>query len=208
MKKITAFTLIEILIALFIFSILATITSSALYHAFTTREKLDQQTARLTELQLSISLLQSDIQQFSFRPIREKNFIQRNAFVGQSQYIEFTRGGLINPQAEKRSTLQRVAYLCENNQLIRRIWPVVDTERPDQYQDKTILENLNSCQFAFLSNKLEVLEEWRGNALATLNNQESVPKAVQFKLNSPDWGKGSFLFIIPEALYAATSTAS
>ena len=53
MTRVKGFTLIEILIALTVFAILATITSSTLYYAFNTRTRVNEQSERLSTLQLA-----------------------------------------------------------------------------------------------------------------------------------------------------------
>ncbi|NYQ85965.1 GspJ family T2SS minor pseudopilin variant LspJ, partial [Escherichia coli] len=69
MIKNKGFTLIEILIALTVFAILATITSSTLYYAFNTRTRVNAQAERLNALQLAISIIQQDTSQTVERAI-------------------------------------------------------------------------------------------------------------------------------------------
>lgn len=203
MHKYRGFTLIEILIALVVFAILAGITSSAMYYAFNTKARVNQQADRLNMLQLAVILLERDTTQAISRSIRGNEMHQFSAFIGQSQYFEFTRLGIENPYSqEKRSNMQRIAYVCRDNQLIRRRWPVLDTTNRDRYEDKVILDNLTACRFAYLNQSLQVLPEWRENALQQNQRAEPLPKAVQLNMTLRDWDKMSLLFTIPEALYA------
>src|SRR5688500_2148990 len=113
MNKIRGFTLIEILIALAIFAILATITSSILYYTFNIRSHLLQRSNEIDALQLTIAFLQQDINHIVLRAVRSNNMQLIPAFIGQSRYLEFTRDGISNPGAvDKRSNLQRVALIC------------------------------------------------------------------------------------------------
>ncbi len=199
------FTLIEILIALAVFAILATITSSAMYYAFNTRARVNGQADRLNSLQLAVTFLQRDIEQVVLREIRadpSRHFYP--AFIGESQYVEFTRSGMVNPNSEeKRSILQRIAILCHNNQLLRRSWPSLDPADRKFYQDKVLVDNLLNCQFAYLNSNLQVLAEWRTNALQQSQHvePEPLPKAIRINLTLKDWDKMSFLFSVPGALY-------
>ena len=207
MRKNSAFTLIEVLIALSLFALLAAITSSSMYYAFNARSRVSAQADRLNSLQLAISLIKQDTEEIAARTIRSNAFHLFPAFVGLPNYIELTRGGLPNPNAaEKRSTLKRIALLCQDNQLIRRSWPALDTPNRDIFEDKVLLDNLDDCHFAFLDESLQFLSEWRSNSMpnAPATNAPTVkmlPKAIQLNLALPNWGKGAFLFIIPEALY-------
>ncbi|MBL7481003.1 type II secretion system minor pseudopilin GspJ [Legionella bononiensis] len=205
MKKYTGFTLIEILIALTVFAILATITSSTLYYAFNARTRVNEQAERLNSLQLAISIIQQDTTQTVERPIRGNEMRLFPGFVGQAQYLELTRDGVINPKSiEKRSSLKRIALVCQDGTLIRRTWSSLDPLDRNIYEDKELVNNLSDCYFNYLNQNLQVLSEWREQALAQNQRKEPLPKAIQINLKLNDWGKLNLLFIIPEALYATT----
>jgi general secretion pathway protein J len=203
MKKLHGFTLIEILIALTVFAILATITSSTLYYAFTARTRVNEQAERLNALQLAISIIQQDISQTVDRPIRGNEMRLFPGFIGQTQYLEFTRDGVINPESiEKRSTLKRIALVCQEGKLLRRTWTSLDPLDRNIAEDKELINNLSDCNFNYLNQNLQVLTEWREQALSQNQRKEPLPKAIQLNLKLNDWGKLNLLFIIPEALYA------
>lgn len=196
------FTLLEILIALAVFAVLAGISSSAMYYAFNTRARVTEQAERLNQLQLTITLLQRDIEQSINRPVRGNEMHISPAFVGEPQYLELTRTGHINPfSQEKRSSLRRIALLCQGPQLIKRSWESLDTANRKNYEDRVLLNNLESCQFAYLNQNLEILTSWQPNAVAQNQRPEPLPKAIRLSLNLKDWHKMSYLFTIPAALY-------
>ncbi|KTD41113.1 GspJ family T2SS minor pseudopilin variant LspJ [Legionella parisiensis] len=203
-KKLNGFTLIEILIALTVFAILATITSSVLYNAFTTRTRVNEQSERLNELQLAISLIQQDTRQTVERPIRSNEMQLLPAFIGQTNYVEFTRDGNINPGSiEKRSTLKRVAYACQQGTLLRRTWNSLDIINQKNYEDKILLNRLNNCHFGYLNQNLQILPEWREQAVTLNQRKEPFPKAIQFNMTLQDQGEVNLLFILPGALYVS-----
>lgn len=204
MNKLKGFTLIEILIALTVFAVLATITSSSLYYAFTTRTLVNAQADRLNSLQLAISLIQQDTIQAIERPIRGNEMRLFPAFIGQTHYLELTRDGTINPQSiEKRSTLERIALVCEEDKLMRRTWPSLDSNDRNTHEDKILLDNLKECHFNYLNQNLQSLPEWREQALTQNQRKEPLPKAIQLNITLKDWGEMNYLFIIPGALYVA-----
>src|SRR5437660_10088382 len=109
MKKVKGFTLIEILIALTVFAILATLTSSSLYYAFNIRTRVNAQAERLNTLQLAISIIQQDISQTVERGVRGNEMRLFPVFIGRAKYLELTPDGHVNPDAlETRSTLKRI----------------------------------------------------------------------------------------------------
>ena len=205
MKHSRAFTLIEILIALMVFAILATVTASSLYHAFNTRSRVNAQAERLTSLQLAISLMQQDFIQVVERPVRGNDMSLFPAFIGQEQYVEFTRDGLINPGAiEQRSSLKRIALLCDGGQLLQRTWSSLDSPDRNHYEDRVLMEKISDCHFNYLTRTLQTLTQWREQAISQNQIREPLPKAVQVNFTVENWGELNMLFLIPGAVYATT----
>jgi general secretion pathway protein J len=191
----TGFTLIEILIALSVFAIIATITSSIMYQTFHQRDIVTAQANRLLNLQLAITLLNHDIEQIVERNIADNQHHIFPAFIGKSQQMTFTRNGNANPGGiEARSTMQRVTLICKDHSLIRRSSNELDMPKQNQYIDKTLITGLRHCQFSYLTQKLELIKTWQTPAPAA--NQKSLPKAIQINLDLTDWGKMSMLFIV------------
>lgn len=204
MIKAKGFTLIEILIALTIFAILAAITSSTLYNAFNTRTRVNAQAERLNALQVAISIMDQDTRQAIPRAVRGNEMRLFAALIGRNNYLEFTRDGQTNPfSAEKRSTLKRIALVCEDNKLIHRTWENLDPVNRNVYEDKVLLDNLGECYFSYLDKNLQVLSEWREQSVTQSQRDTTFPTAIQINLKLNDWGEFNYLFIIPGALYAA-----
>ena len=188
------FTLIEVLIALSVFAILASITSTAMYQAFNTREHITNQSDRLNTLQMAILLIKRDTQQIVDRSVLGNEWHTFPPFIGQSHYIEFTRGGVASPMGiEQGKTLQRVAFLCKNTQLYRRSWQTLDGPNRNQYQDKLLLDHVTQCQFGFVAHNKQILPDWKAFALQQNQQQETRPLAIQLTLKLRDWGKMSML---------------
>ena len=110
----SGFTLIEIVIALFIFSVISTITVTGLQQVIKSRHIVQDQIKQLSELQIAITVLERDIEQFIPRDIVNAEGVSEEAFieddVGGHRRLELTRTGYSNPLAQQnRSTLQRIA---------------------------------------------------------------------------------------------------
>lgn len=195
------FTLIEIIIALSIFAIVALLTASTMYYAFNTRERIINHIDRMVHLQLAISLMERSLMQAIPRAIRSHDMQLIDAFIGQPDYTEFTQNGFPNPSAqEKRSTLKRVAFLCNHHQLQLRQWRALDAVDRKQYQEKILLGNLLRCHFNYLDKHLQVLANWH-QSTASLHPLEPLPKAVQLSLTFENHDRFDFLFPIPGAIY-------
>lgn len=197
------FTLIEILIALVIFAILATLTSSILYYALNTQARVTAKADQLADLQLAISLITRDTQQAIKRPIRSDDMLLFPAFEGTLSALEFTRNGFTNPgSVEKRSTLKRVAFVCQNKHLLRRSWDSLDPLNKKDFKEKSLFTHLRACQFHYINKTSQVLDEWRGNTMGGQAGNESLPKALQLSLTFNNNDKLILLFVIPVGLYA------
>jgi len=197
------FTLIEILIALTVFAILATLTSSSLYYAFTARTRVNAQADRLNNLQLAVSLIEQDTIQIVDRPIRSNEMRLFSMLVGMPDYVEFTRDGYINPNSiDKRSSLKRVALVCLDKKLVRRTWESLDSKDRNAYGDRILLDNLTDCHFNYLNHTLQLLTKWREQTAQPNQSMELFPKAIQVNVTLQEWGEMNLLFIIPGGLYA------
>lgn len=201
-KNNKGFTLIEILIALTVFAIMAAISSAALYDVFHTREMLNKQANQLNKLQLAYSLLSNDLQQVLPRPVRGYNMMMEPAFTANNKEITLTRDGLSNPMAlEKRSTLMRIRLLCQKNQLIRESRPVLDAPGKTKFQQKVLLSHLKSCQFRLLTKNKQYIDEWRLSSSNQPGQEDVFPNGIELSLDLSDWEKTQLIFILPEALY-------
>lgn len=200
-KVYQGFTLIELLIALTIFAILAAITSGTLYHAFNVKEKMLYAARQLESLQMTLVLLEKTLNQVTPRAVYNDDMRYSPPFVGHSDYLEFTHGGAQNPQSiEKRSTLIRAALICKNKGLYQRSWDALGAIEYRHFHEKLLISGLTHCQFAYLNGTLQVLSEWRENAM-TQGKLELLPKAVQLTLAFNNTDTIKYLFILPKGLY-------
>lgn len=200
------FTLLEIMIALLIFSIMATITTIALFTVFSSRDRVEARTARLAQLQLAMIILQKDTEQIVNRPILTQGKGNRPALEGSVSQVEFTRSGRDNPMALKQqSQLQRIAYIVRDNQLIRRAWYRLDRVNNAFYSERVMLDGIQSLNFAYLDKNLQVLPTWGVVSNPRLRQalaQDALPKALQMNISLKNWGQMSLLWLIPAGNYA------
>lgn len=166
-RRTSGFTLLELLVALFITAILFAMGYSALTQAMNGRKEVEEQTARLTALQQTMRLLEQDFELLQPRPVRdplgsgyELPFVlnknassidpgspQSVSAAGQgAALVSFTRGGWANPAGLPRSELQRVSYVLREGKLIRQYFPILDAPasvRPEEREMLDQVETLN-----------------------------------------------------------------
>ncbi|MCR9191859.1 MAG: type II secretion system minor pseudopilin GspJ [Gammaproteobacteria bacterium] len=197
------FTLIEIVVALGIFAILASLTSYIMLQSFRTDERLKTQSQRLHQFEMTITLMRREIAQIINRPVRGNNQALFPAFIGHADNVEFTRSGAVNPGAlEQRSTLKRIAYLCYGHTLIRRTWNTLDSPDRNQFHDKILFDHLKKCAFSYTNRKHASLTEWKIIKKKGQNTPAKFPISITAHLSTEQWGTTNLVFVIPVGLYA------
>lgn len=197
------FTLIEIIIALAIFGILATMTSSLLVQSIHIQERVSSHSERTAHIELTVALFQQDITQLIPRAVRGNEMHLFPPMIGQAKYFEFTRGGVTNPMGiEQRSTLMRVAYVCEQHQLLRRTWQQLDTPDRARYHDTILLKKLKNCSFEYMGLHNTLVSSWYQEPPKSRQPMPIfLPKAIQVNLTFNANEPLTLLFAIPGALY-------
>src|SRR5688572_19537117 len=126
-KKNSGFTLLEVIIALFIFSIISVIMVEALHTAITTQSSTEKKSVRFDELEMALLFMSRDIEQAIDRPITNALNRLEPGLLGTHDTLTLSHGGYSNPNGQlNRSTLQRTRYRLNQNTLYRDVWPVLD----------------------------------------------------------------------------------
>ena len=112
------FTLVEMLVALVIFAILAAAGVGVLRSSVDVQDAVDTHLSELGGIARLNALLSSDLGQAVIRPSRAAGG-ERPAFVGDSASMEFVAAGRANLDGAPRSELQRVRWRSESNALRR-----------------------------------------------------------------------------------------
>ncbi|WP_184112798.1 type II secretion system minor pseudopilin GspJ [Sphingomonas abaci] len=124
------FTLVEVMIALLIFAMIASagvaILSFSIRAQAATGARLDDQAA----LARTVSALTADLAQTTPRGARDEAGRLRPAFVGEPGELLFTRGGWTNLDAAARPNLQKVLWRLSGQTLVRIGYPEVDGAQP------------------------------------------------------------------------------
>jgi len=191
-NKHRGYTLKEVIIALAIFAILGTISVGLLGRSFDTSARLKAKIDPLTELQLAVARMDRDIAQIVERG--------SSSFVGQTNYAEFVRGGLVIPdENEVKSTLKRVALLCGSDaELIRKTWTRVDPLNPDDFQEQALMHHIESCEFSYLAKDSTWVSEWpMAQTEKSKDKPPPFPRAIKLNLTLKNFGDIPLLFVIP-----------
>ncbi len=124
------FTLVEVMVALMIFGMIAAagvaILSFSIRAQAATGERLDEGAA----LARTLSVLSADLAQATSRPTRDEGGILRPAFLGEATTLLLVRGGWTNIDAAPRAGEQKVAWSTDGRTLFRTGFPRLDGAQP------------------------------------------------------------------------------
>lgn len=193
-KNNSGFTLIEVLIALFVFTIISMIMVSALHSVLNAQSATEKNAAGFNQLQLTLILLQRDLEQTIERPVSNAANVAEPALSGTTSEISFTHAGFANPfGALTRSTLQRTHYFIRKEHLIRETWPQLDITHDTASNQRDLLSNVTELHFQYLDKEGKFQNYWP----ALSQNQAGLPYAVRVVITLKTLGKISQLYVIP-----------
>lgn len=185
------FTLIEVVIAMAIFAILAALAYSGLQSVIDSKTHTEAGLDRLQAVQMSMLTLSNDLQQIAPRDAQDALGGKLHKLSTQSSeyLVEFTRSGWRNPAESPRSSLQRVAYKLDEDRLIRVYWSHVNRADEERRVERVLIDNIESLQLRFLNEQQEWTEDWPEAAVLTSSNESPVPLAIEATLDTHDWGE-------------------
>lgn len=207
------FTLLEMIVVIGIFALMASMAYGGLSTVLNNRARLDAALDRIGTLQKAYWIMRDDFQNGIDRAILNENDQLRFAlqYTGIDHRVAFTRAGWPNPLNLPRSTLRRLGYFydADKQELIRRTWPVLDRAPQTQPVDTVLLKNVKAVQWRFLDAQGNWQDHWptRGQQMAAANNNVTgnsgiahlaasvpPPRAVELVLRTKDWGRLRWLF--------------
>jgi general secretion pathway protein J len=162
-KSAAGFTLLELLISMVIFALIAAMAYSGLNNVLLARAQTEARTQELYKLQMALTVIERDIEQTVDRPVRDEYGETQAAFVANEYgdyLLEFTRTGWMNPLNLARSHLQRIAYSVKDEQLIRSLWYVLDRAQDSERYDIVLLDGVKNLEIRYLDDKKEWQRSW------------------------------------------------
>lgn len=190
------FTLLEILIAMAIFTLIGLASTGLLTTVIDSNDLSEARFDKLQALQRAMITIERDIQQAVPRPIRVEGEMQEVVMAGgetaesDDDGIGFVRSGWHNPQLMlPRSTLQYVAYRLREEKLERVYSNYLDNVIGHEPKVRPLLENIESFKVEFIApsnNSEEGLKEdkWSDSYKGT-----ALPRAVAVEFVSKDFGR-------------------
>lgn len=196
------FTLLELLVALAVFAIMAAAAYGGLRNVLFTRAAVEVENRRLAAVQLVFHRLEQDIEQTVPRGIRDEYGTPQPALSGgalASEALTLTRAGWDNPLNQPRANLQRVAYRLRDGRLWRLYWDVLDRGGPIEPREIVLLDRVRELRVRFL----DLDDAWRNDWPPPASDEDRkqqpdpLPRAVEISLTLEDWGEITRLLPLP-----------
>lgn len=195
------FTLIEALVAMFIFAFIGLGSYQILDQVILSQETNQAHSRQLASVQRVSWQLSRDFRQMVDRAVFDEDSVEIPALLheGTDSLIEFTRAGWSNPLQWPRSELQRVAYRIDyhpehNNSdspfyndeslyLIRLFWRVLDRTQESRPAEQAMLGNVVDFRTRYWD---AANEEWSETPVlaggGTTLNRPALPEAVEVSI--------------------------
>lgn len=192
------FTLLELLVALAIFGLLATMSYGGLQAVMTQQSQTEIAADRLSELQKLFLIMQRDIEQVVLRPIRDEYGDVQPPLIG-AETLQLTRAGWRNPAGRQRSQLQRVGYALEEDRLVRYTWAVLDRAQDSEPLVQLLSEAVEQLQIRYLGADNEWKEQWPDTQASADPAIVPVllPRVVEVTVQHETYGPLVWLFQLP-----------
>ena len=188
------FTLLELLVAIAIFSVIGLGAYQMLQSVSQSHERVRTSIDSYMRVNLALSILQRDLNQFVPRPVRDE-YGEPAApilFEDDEYLIEFSRGGWANPGGRPRSELQRVAYSIDYDEelLYRHFWLVLDRAEDSEPVSQILLEGVTDFRVTAHQDPNGLTDV----QLQTVSGSPAFPVAVEVVIATEALGEVQRLF--------------
>ena len=125
------FTLVEVMVALLIFGMLAAAGVAILSFSIRAQAATGGRLDDVSALNRTVSLLSGDLGQALDRPARDQAGTMLPAFVGEADgRLSLVRAGWSNVDASARAGIQKVDWRIQDGALVRQAYPMLDGAAP------------------------------------------------------------------------------
>lgn len=207
----TGFTLLELVVAIAIFSIISTASAYFIRNVLTAQERSTGISVQVEGLQKALALMQMDIEQLATRPIRDAFGDEQPALIGSETQLEFTRVGWpLLPMAQApRSEVLRVKYAFEDQHWLRGYWPLPDQAEQAQPQVAVLLPDVKRVAIRYLFSVQGAPNQWSEVWPPQTPPERPLPQAIEVTLELARYGEIKRLFEVlnnsPTGLSASPS---
>ncbi len=202
------FTLLEMLVAIAIFSIMSAMAYGSLSQVLRSRDRVTTEREFWTGLALGFSRMEDDLSQARPRTVRDIDGSVLYAFIVHptdtraltAPSLEFTRGGELVMGDAIRSDLERVAYELHDGVLWRMSWPVLDRAPDTKPIESPVVRNVTDFRVRAFGIDDQWDDVWPQPPTTSVGivPPDSMPRGVEVTLAIKNRGEFTRLFLIHE----------
>lgn len=153
------FTLVEVMVALLIFAMLAAAAVAILSLSVRAQGVTGQKLDAMAAVSRTTAILSADLAQAVDRPTRDEGGVLTPAMVAGPDAMRLVRGGWSNLDNAARPSVQKVAYRLNGNVLERVAWPLLDGAAP--MEPAALMEHVRELHLRYRFNGAW-LDQWQG----------------------------------------------
>ncbi|WP_299730290.1 type II secretion system minor pseudopilin GspJ [uncultured Endozoicomonas sp.] len=193
------FTLLEMLAAIAIFSVISLSAWQMFHGVLTAHDVVLTKNERLRQLQYALLLIDQDLQQLADRGVRVDGQVTAQSLFSDSQMLNsddealaLVRFGWQNPEQRlPRPELQRVFYRLQEDRLERQYHYVLDAASiNEEPATQILLEGIHSLQFRFF-----IGDVWQ----ESLPPEAGLPEGISIEFKMNDLGRIQRSYLLPDS---------
>jgi len=185
MKNDGGFTLVEALVSLFVFSLIAAGCTVLLMQGVESQKRVAMAQASLRELQAARSLLANDMLQLAPRRVRNPDGGHAAVFLGGEQGVSFVRVAAEPNAGGVRTTLAYITYGVEDGRVMRWSRTILDAAQAGgadaSVTERVVFAHAEDARFEFFDGAA-----WRTSWEAVTAG--AAPRAVALSVRAPRYG--------------------
>lgn len=182
-KSARGFTLVELLVAVLVFGLLAASAYGGLNALSAAVGAQRDRSLAFAGVQRAVATLDGDLRQLVSRRGRDRNGRLLPVLTGDARTLLARRAGRMNPAELPRSQLQQFEWRLEQNALVRRSWPEVDSAPDATPTGRTSFVQVTAIEFRFRDSSGAWHRQWPASSPPQL-----LPSAIEYVLDTPVFG--------------------
>lgn len=210
------FTLMEVMIAVSITSVIGIGVWQVVNNIIKAREGVDEIAEQFEGVQKLMLMMERDLGQVVNRPVRNIYGDYEPAFTSREDGfgLVLTRQGWRNPLGLRRSSLQRVAWEYTGEEIRRHYWVMLDKGQEEtDPRNELLLAGVTDFSVRFLTETREWTDQWPSeSAMQSLSPGQApslpMPIGVEISLEHDRFGELTRLFALPDYDPTAAQTLS